>query len=207
MARRGSSSGVGIGHARLSGAYLGYTDSTGVFLATGHGHNLAALWRLRLVHEPKFGSRGQRVGTELGPDAHWLATLKGHTGPVTSIAFDADSTRVITASVDGTARIWNMAGKPLQVLRADDGPLLDAEFDRTGRLAVTAGSDGMVRVWRTSDGKQLRVIPVTSSGLVTVARPSPSSDTVLTDTLGGVAQIWDLQTGRLKFTLDGVRPR
>jgi hypothetical protein len=38
-----------------------------------------------------------------------LAVLRGHEGPVTSVAFAPDGTRVVTASDDGTARLWEAA--------------------------------------------------------------------------------------------------
>jgi WD domain, G-beta repeat len=37
-----------------------------------------------------------------------IAALKGHTDRVWSIAFSADGTRVVTASSDQTARIWDV---------------------------------------------------------------------------------------------------
>jgi WD40 repeat protein len=37
-----------------------------------------------------------------------LFTLRGHTAPVLSAAFNQDGTRVVTASQDHTARIWRV---------------------------------------------------------------------------------------------------
>jgi WD40 repeat protein len=38
-----------------------------------------------------------------------LLTLEGHTWSVLSCAFSPDGTRVVTASYDKTARLWNVA--------------------------------------------------------------------------------------------------
>jgi WD40 repeat protein len=35
-------------------------------------------------------------------------TLKGHTGPVTSASFSPDGSRIVTASWDNTAKVWDM---------------------------------------------------------------------------------------------------
>jgi WD40 repeat protein len=38
--------------------------------------------------------------------------LEGHQGPVNSASFSADGTHVVTASDDGTARVWDGGEKP-----------------------------------------------------------------------------------------------
>jgi WD40 repeat protein len=37
-----------------------------------------------------------------------IAVLRGHEGPVTSAAFSPDGTRIVTASWDRTARVWDV---------------------------------------------------------------------------------------------------
>jgi WD40 repeat protein/DNA-binding SARP family transcriptional activator len=78
-----------------------------------------------------------------------VATLAGHTGPLTDIVFDEDGRRIATASTDGTARIWDArSGTMLSVLR---GPVPAATgqvaFVPGGKQIVTTGYDGVVRVW------------------------------------------------------------
>jgi WD40 repeat protein len=44
--------------------------------------------------------------------------LNGHEGAVSSAAFSPDGSRIVTASYDKTARLWDVAnGKELMVLR------------------------------------------------------------------------------------------
>ena len=40
-------------------------------------------------------------------DGRELAALKGHTGTVTSVAFSPDGARILTGSLDNTARLWD----------------------------------------------------------------------------------------------------
>ena len=47
-----------------------------------------------------------------------LAVLHGHDGPVYSAVFSPDGTRIITASADGTARVWESLSLPDLVVRA-----------------------------------------------------------------------------------------
>ena len=50
------------------------------------------------------------------------ARLKGHTDQVEGVAFSGDGSKIVTASSDDTARIWDAAtGRSLMVLRGHDG--------------------------------------------------------------------------------------
>jgi WD40 repeat protein len=69
---------------------------------------------------------------------------------INSAAFSMDGKRAVTASDDGTARIWDLSGaRPSAVvLEGHDGPLLSAAFNSDGKRVVTASDDGTARVWR-----------------------------------------------------------
>ncbi len=78
--------------------------------------------------------------------------LRGHEGGVTSAAFSADGKRVVTASSDKTARVWNAdgTGDPI-VLRDHQDVVTSADFSADGKRVVTASGDKRVRVWN-ADG-------------------------------------------------------
>jgi WD40 repeat protein len=67
---------------------------------------------------------------------------------VWSAAFSPDGTRVITASQDRTARIWDAAsGREIAILRGHDNWVVHAAFSPDGSRAVTASRDKTARVW------------------------------------------------------------
>jgi len=73
-------------------------------------------------------------------------------------AFDPKGERVVTASWDKTARIWDARtgepiGKPLQ--HADR--VVAAAFDPKGERIVTASNDGTARIWRAPHTGQVLV--------------------------------------------------
>jgi WD40 repeat protein len=72
--------------------------------------------------------------------------LAGHGDDVHDVAVARAGDRVVTASADGTARLWDVANPsaPLLVLR-HDGPVLAAALHGDSVLTVSAG--GVVRVW------------------------------------------------------------
>ncbi|WP_043413725.1 WD40 repeat domain-containing protein, partial [Archangium violaceum] len=76
--------------------------------------------------------------------------LRGHVAEVRSAAFSPDGQRVLTASEDGTARVWNGLGEPV-VLAGHEGAVTCAAFSADGHRVLTASEDGAVRVWR-ADG-------------------------------------------------------
>jgi TIR domain/WD domain, G-beta repeat len=80
--------------------------------------------------------------------ANWHFALGGHDGPVYSAAFSPDGTRIVTASGDNTARIWDAASrKEIAVLRGHNVRVKSAAFSPDGTRIVTASGDNTARIW------------------------------------------------------------
>ena len=90
-----------------------------------------------------------------------LCVLKGHFGPVVSVATCPDSTKIISASTDKTCRVWSTAkggwgsvtgagAGPSQctaTLRGHSDDLMSVCLDKKGELALTSSDDGTARMW------------------------------------------------------------
>jgi WD40 repeat protein len=75
-----------------------------------------------------------------------LPVLRGHAGGISDVAFGPDGATVLTASDDGSARLWRAAtGEQLAVLRSPAAPKR-ALFSPSGKRIVTTRR-GEVRVW------------------------------------------------------------
>jgi len=86
-----------------------------------------------------------------------LRELKGHNDQVTTAAFSADGTRIVTASFDRTARVWDAAsGEMLLELKGHNGQVTTAAFSVDGARIVTASVDRTARVWDAGSGEMLR---------------------------------------------------
>jgi WD40 repeat protein len=73
--------------------------------------------------------------------------LAGHTSVLTSVAYAASGRRIVTASADGTTRVWDARdGTILAVLDRHAGAVNDAAFLSDGRI-VSAGEDRTVRAY------------------------------------------------------------
>lgn len=77
-----------------------------------------------------------------------IAELAGHGERVFGAHFDASSRRLVTASGDKEARIWDAGdGHLIGVLTGSPEFLHDAAFDPDGELVATLGGDGALRFW------------------------------------------------------------
>ena len=94
--------------------------------------------------------------------------------------FDPSGARVLTASWDCTARLWDAAtGAELAVLRGHEGGVSSAVFDPSGARALTASRDKTARLWDAASGAELAVLRGHEGG-ISSAVFDPSGARVLT---------------------------
>ena len=104
----------------------------------------------------KPATRDQRTATASnGLNKHWDKLLKGHEGPITALKIDL--TKVTSASIDGSVKLWEVVGKHAgRCLRTLKHPKLriPALSLSVGALSVSVGyRDGSVMF---SFGKNIR---------------------------------------------------
>ncbi len=116
--------------------------------------------------------------------------------PVRFAQFSPDGLRLVTASADKTARVWDaQTGKQLtEPLRHEDH-VWSAEFSWDGLRVVTASYDKTARVWDAQTGKPLTE-PLRHEGTVNYAQFSPDGLRVVTASNDKTARVWDAQTGK-----------
>jgi WD40 repeat protein len=129
--------------------------------------------------------------------------LKGHEGVLWSATFAPDGRRVVTASDDYTARVWDAEnGKQLAVLRGHTGPVRAATFSPDSRHVITASSDKTARLFDSETGEQLAIL-LGHSEVVRSAAFSPNGQRVVTGSDDSTARIWDTETGKQTAVLEG----
>lgn len=79
-----------------------------------------------------------------------------HNGAIQRICFSPDGRRVLTASHDRTARLWDgRTGRSLLPPLRHTAGIASAVFSADGRWIATFGEDGMARVWDANIGEAI----------------------------------------------------
>jgi WD40 repeat protein len=132
-----------------------------------------------------------------------LLILSGHTGPVWQAVWNADESRILTASWDGTARVWDaQTGEELLILSGHTDPVWQAAWNADESRILTASEDSTARVWDAQTGEELLILSGHTGG-VKQAVWNRGESRILTASKDGTAQVWDAQTGEELLTLSG----
>ena len=121
--------------------------------------------------------------------------LTNHTHLVTAGAFYPGGGRVMTASLDGTVRIWSTTNGTELVRIAQGTPVADAVLSPDGALVATcdAGTPGMAYLWDGRTGDMLRVFTDTGTEASQIKGVTISPDHTLLATthVDGRVRLWD----------------
>lgn len=86
--------------------------------------------------------------------AHFERTLKGHTGAVTGLAFDARGNHLASCSNDLSAKIWDMTStyNCIKTIKGHEHALSSVLYSPSGDHLLTCSRDNTIKMWDTSTG-------------------------------------------------------
>lgn len=177
-------------------------------IATGDDQGRAIIWDRNTGEQQQtfqydsalrrvvWGPRGRHllVGTRDGTAA--LVDLTSgkakkfhHSLMVTNGDFDPSGSRVVTASLDGSVSLWEVAGgQPLPSPEGHRGPVLVARFSADGELLLTVSKDGTAQLWESHTGQPLG-LPIRHLRLAYDGFFSADGRSVVTVAHDGVTQL------------------
>ena len=158
-----------------------------------------------------FSSDGGSIVTACWDDSGWIWDLRGntpvwtaklkHKADVYSAAFSPDEARrgqeVVTASKDGTARVWDVATQAQKWELKHDAPVWRAAYNHDGSRIATASEDKTARIWDAETGKLL--LTLRHLDTVRSASFSPDGARILTASDDRTVRVWDSGNGHLLF--------
>jgi WD40 repeat protein len=113
-----------------------------------------------------------------------------------SASYSPDGERVVTASWDNTAIIWDArTGQKLLSLQGHTDWVLSASYSPDGERVVSASPDTTAIIWDARTGQKLLSLQGHTDWVLS-ASYSPDGERVVTASRGGSAWIWDASTGK-----------
>ena len=119
--------------------------------------------------------------------------LREHEWGVNCAAFSPDGKHIITASEDGTAKLWNSKGKEIHTITGHKGAVKFASFSPDSKKIVTASADHTIRMWDLL-GNEIRVFKG-HVGWVNSVVFSCKGDYLLSASGDGTVRLWDAEKG------------
>ena len=118
-----------------------------------------------------------------------------HDGFVHAVAFNDDASRVASASMDRTARVWALSEKQRPLVFKHPDEVLTVAFCANGKALATGGKDRVVRLWSTYELYTPRPVEIAGhegGGGVSMMAVSGDGRFMLTGGYEEVPRLWEL---------------
>ncbi|HWS98681.1 MAG TPA: protein kinase [Pyrinomonadaceae bacterium] len=137
-----------------------------------------------------------------------IKTLTGHSEAVKSVAVSPDGQQIVSASADGTIKLWDArTGALAQTLEESGNEVVSVAFSSDGKLLAVglSGSDGRgsAIILDSSSGKLGEVRQKLPENNINTVAISPDGTTVAIGNISGTLKLWDSASGTVKQALEG----
>lgn len=131
-----------------------------------------------------------------------VATFAGHEKSVDAMTVFAGGSRLLSGSVDGTARVWDVgSGEPLGVLTGHRKTVSSVAVTPDGRLAITGSYDRTIRLWDLEAMSEVRTLKGHPNNVVGLA-VSPDGGLLASGGVRSGVMLWRLPSGEVQGTIE-----
>jgi WD40 repeat protein len=104
-----------------------------------------------------------------------VKNLEGHMGVIHMATFSPDGSQILTASGDGSIRIWDTStgemvlAKKIVTAPNSERSVRSAQFSQNGKYFVTAANDSNVQIWDSRSGELIESLNYSSRVVTNIA--------------------------------------
>jgi WD40 repeat protein len=178
--------------------------------------SVASTLQSRLLHLTEFSDLCNTFAQELPrpaltawhplpdlPPPALIRTLYGHTDEVNGCAVSPDGTWIVSASRDGTLKVWDArTGEARLTLDGHTGRVYGCAVSPDGTWIVSASWNNTLKVWDARTG-EARLTLQGHTGSVNGCAVSPDGTWIVSASWDNTLKVWDARTGEDRLTLQG----
>ena len=124
-------------------------------------------------------------------------TLLGHDGPIRSLAFSPDGSRLVSGSADRSARIWDLGNSESPELirfNGHAGEVTAVAFSANAQQVMSGAADKTLKLWNTADAAEIKDFPGHTDVIVGVAFDAASQP--ISASADKTIRIWNSTSGQ-----------
>lgn len=133
-------------------------------------------------------------------------TFLGHLKGINSVAWFPDGQRIVTGSLDYTAKVYDAAsGRELLALKGHSNGISSVAVSPDGQRIATGSEDHTAKLWEAESGRELLTLKGHNGPIWSIAI-SRDGQRIITGSFDGSTKVWEAASGKELLSLGGINP-